>query len=201
MADLQLERALRRKGYRIVAGIDEAGRGPLAGPVMAGAVVLPRNFSHPYLTDSKKLSHAQREKVYAELVAEPDVMLASARVESDEIDKINILQATYQAMKRAFEALPLVPDVALIDGKPVQHFPAEYQAIIKGDSISFSIAAASIVAKVERDRIMVEYAEIYPEYGFERHKGYGTRVHCDALKKWGACPIHRQSFAPVAAVL
>jgi len=201
MPDLSFENELRARGYQVVAGIDEAGRGPLAGPVMAGAAVLPIDYRHPLLNDSKTLSEKRREEIYEELKADGSVIFASAKVEPKKIDQINILQANYLAMRKAFEALSVDPDIALIDGKPIQHFPKEHQAIIKGDSLSLSIAAASIVAKVERDRIMVRYAKKYPGYGFEKHKGYGTKAHLEALRKLGPCPIHRKSFAPVAELL
>lgn len=198
MPDLVHERRMRERGFVFVAGIDEAGRGPLAGPVMAAAVVLPDGFEHTVLNDSKQLSEKRREAIYEELCGDDSVHLAFAQIDPAEIDRINILQATYKAMRLAFEALPVSGHFALIDGKPVRGFPVEHEAIVKGDSISMSIAAASIVAKVERDRLMVSYASEYPEYGFERHKGYGTAQHLDALQKWGPCPIHRRSFAPVS---
>ncbi len=200
MPDFSLENALRKDGFFVIAGIDEAGRGPLAGPVMAGAVILPVDYKNSVLNDSKKLSGNVREGLYEDLISAPKVIFSSARVDSGEIDEINILQATWRAMAKAFEGLKPRPDVALIDGKPVKNFPARQKAVIKGDSLSLSIAAASIVAKVERDRIMLDYAKIYPEYGFERHKGYGTKAHLDALAQYGPCPIHRFSFAPVARV-
>lgn len=198
MPDLAFENQLRNEGFRLVAGIDEAGRGPLAGPVMAAAAVVPVDYAHSVLNDSKKLTEKVREEIYEELIEDDRVVFVSAAVEPEEIDRVNILQATYLAMARAFEQLRPLPDIALIDGKPVRNFPGLHRAVVKGDSLSLSIAAASIVAKVERDRIMREYAAKYPEYGFERHKGYGTKIHREALKKHGPCPIHRRSFAPVA---
>ena len=198
MPDLSFENQLRKEGYQIVAGIDEAGRGPLAGPVMAAAAVVPADYTHGVLNDSKKLSEKVRGRIYEELVSDDRVKFTSAAVEPDEIDRINILQATYLAMARAFEKLHPEADIALIDGKPVKNFPGLHKAVVKGDSLSLSIAAASIVAKVERDRIMCDYALEYPEYGFERHKGYGTKMHVEALRKHGPCLIHRRSFAPVA---
>ena len=201
MPDLSFENQLRKEGYKSVAGIDEAGRGPLAGPVMAAAAVVPGDYTHGVLNDSKKLTERVRERIYLELIEDERVVFASAVVEPDEIDRINILQATYLAMARAFEKLVPKADIALIDGKPVKNFPGVHKAVVKGDSLSLSIAAASIVAKVERDRIMCDYAEKYPEYGFERHKGYGTKLHREAILKHGPCPIHRRSFAPVAEAM
>lgn len=198
MPDLSHEKALHREGYSCIAGIDEAGRGPLAGPVSVAAVVLPAGYSHGVLTDSKLLTENAREKIYLELKSDEKIRIASVLIEPAEIDRINILQATWEGMRRAFLALAPLPDIALIDGKPVRDFPAPHRALVKGDSLSLSIAAASVVAKVERDRLMIAYAEQYPEYGFERHKGYGTKAHKEALRKHGPCPIHRRSFAPVA---
>lgn len=198
MPDLSHELKLKREGFSIVAGIDEAGRGPLAGPVMVAAVVLPGDFSHSVLTDSKKLTEKKREELYSEITNDSNICWASVAVEADEIDKVNILRATWLGMGRAYEKLFPRPDVALIDGKPVKDFPGEHRALVKGDSLSLSIAAASIIAKVERDRLMIQYANKYPEYGFERHKGYGTEFHRQALRLHGPCPIHRRSFAPVS---
>ncbi|MEM9016265.1 MAG: ribonuclease HII [Verrucomicrobiota bacterium] len=198
MPDLTHEANLWKEGYGIVAGIDEAGRGPLAGPVSAAAVILPERYQNAVLNDSKQLTENVRERLYAEITGDTDICWSSAMVEPVEIDKINILRATWKAMRLAFESMEQQPDIALIDGKPIKDFPAPHRALVKGDSLSLSIAAASIIAKVERDRLMVEYAERYPEYGFERHKGYGTAQHRKALQKHGPCPIHRLSFAPVA---
>lgn len=198
MPDLSHERHWRAAGFARIAGIDEAGRGPLAGPVTAAAVVLPDDYEHPILNDSKQLGEKRRDALYEEITRDPRIVWASARVEADEIDRINILRATHLAMARAFEKLLPRPDLALIDGKPVKSFPGEYRAIVKGDSLSLSIAAASIIAKVERDRIMLAFAGSFPGYGFERHKGYGTAAHLEALNRLGPCPIHRRSFAPVA---
>jgi len=201
MPDLEFESALRAKGYRRVAGIDEAGRGPLAGPVSAAAVILPSDFSHDLLDDSKKLTEKRRELLYEELTVRDDVLWALSYAEVDEIERINILKATHAAMARAAESLAPLPDYCLIDGLPVPDFPLESEGIVKGDGKSLSIAAASIVAKVSRDRLMLKYAETYPEYGFERHKGYGTKLHLEALREHGPCPIHRKTFAPVAALI
>ncbi len=202
MPDLTYERKLRRRGHKVIAGIDEAGRGPLAGPVVAGAVILPPRFRHAVLNDSKLLSEKKREALYEEITA-PDskVIWAAGIIDAKEIDEINILRATWKAMRVAFENLPVEAEVALIDGKPIKDFPKPHEAIVKGDSKSLSIAAASIIAKVTRDRMMLRYAEEYPEYGFAKHKGYGTAVHLAALAEHGACELHRRSFAPVTAVL
>jgi ribonuclease HII len=198
MPDLSLERQLLGQGYRLVAGIDEAGRGPLAGPVSVAAVILPKGYRHTVLTDSKKLTEKKREVLYEEITSDPDIAWHSVLIDAGTIDEINILQATWKGMAVAFTGLAEQADIALIDGKPVGNFPGEHKAVVKGDSLSLSIAAASIIAKVERDRLMIEYAAKYPEYHFERHKGYGTKLHLEALEKHGPCEIHRMSFAPVA---
>jgi len=195
---LRHERALRKTGVRHVAGIDEAGRGPLAGPVVAAAVILPDDFRHQVLTDSKQLSAPVRETLYGELTTEGNgVLWAVAMVESEEIDRINILRATHQAMRQAVAALPFLPGHALIDGRPVRPFPVPHTALVGGDGISFSIAAASILAKVTRDRLMAEMDVRYPGYHFAQHKGYGTAEHLAMLRAHGPCPIHRRSFLPV----
>jgi len=201
MPDLEFESALLAKGYRCVAGIDEAGRGPLAGPVSAAAVILPADFSHDLLDDSKKLTEKRRELLYEELTGRDDILWSLAYAEVDEIERINILKATHAAMARAAKSLSQTPDYCLIDGLPVPDFPLKSEGIVKGDGKSLSIAAASVIAKVSRDRLMLQYAETYPEYGFERHKGYGTKLHLEALREHGPCPIHRKTFAPVADVI
>ncbi|MEM7602252.1 MAG: ribonuclease HII [Verrucomicrobiota bacterium] len=198
MPDLKHENLLRQEGFGIIAGIDEAGRGPLAGPVAVAAVVLPDDYSHTVLNDSKQLTEKKRESLYEEITKDSQIQWASVMVEAEEVDRINILQATWEGMRRAFLKLRPSPDIALIDGKPVNDFPAPHRGLVKGDSLSLSIAAASIIAKVERDRLMLEYSSKFPEYGFDRHKGYGTALHKKALTKHGPCPIHRRSFAPVA---
>lgn len=196
--DLSYEGLASAAGHRFVAGIDEAGRGPLAGPVSAAAVVLPLGFAHPVLNDSKKLSEKKRESIFEELMLWPGLSWGHSYGDAEEIDRINILQSTHATMARAVAALPQA-DFALIDGRPVKNFPIPSQGIVKGDGKSLSIAAASIIAKVLRDRQMIEYDAIYPKYGFAKHKGYGTKAHLEALDKLGPCPIHRRSFAPVAA--
>ncbi len=176
-----------------ICGVDEVGRGPFAGPVMAGAVILPRDCEILYLNDSKKLSAKRREALYEE-IKEKAVAYAVARVEPERIDEINILQATYEAMKEAVEKLAPAPDIILVDAVTIPGIDTAQEPIIKGDARSVSIAAASVLAKVERDRVMMEYAEEYPGYGFETNMGYGTREHRDALKTLGPTPIHRRTF-------
>jgi len=198
MPSLFFEQEKQKEGFKFVAGIDEAGRGPLAGPVSAAAVILPDGFSHRLLDDSKKLTAKRREALYEELTNRDDIIWATSLGDVEEIDSINILGSTHAAMGRAAEAITPRPDYCLIDGLAVPRFPIPSEGIVKGDGKSFSIAAASVIAKVIRDRIMLGYADQYPEYGFERHKGYGTKLHMEALKKHGPCPIHRKSFAPVA---
>lgn len=198
MPTIDHENTLRAAGFRIVAGIDEAGRGPLAGPVCVAAVVLPEDFSHAVLNDSKQLSELKRERLYEEITSDTRIRWHCVSIEPDEIDRINILQATWEGMRRAALGLQPVPDAALIDGKPVKRFPLHHVALVKGDSLSYSIAAASIIAKVTRDRLMVAMARQHPEYGFEIHKGYPTPAHLAALRQHGPCPHHRRSFGPVS---
>jgi len=195
---LRHERELRKAGVEIIAGIDEAGRGPLAGPVVAAAVILPERFRHKTLTDSKQLSAAVREEIYGELTAAGcGVTWAVSIAGHEEIDRINILRATQEAMRRAVAALSIAPQHALIDGLPVRPFPIPHTALVGGDALSLSIAAASVIAKVTRDRIMLEMDALYPEYQFSQHKGYGTPAHLAMLRAHGPCPIHRRSFLPV----
>jgi ribonuclease HII len=196
--DFSRERALRARGFLLIAGVDEAGRGPLAGPVVAAAVVLPDDFGFDGLTDSKKVSAAKREKFYAILTAAAEILWAVAEATVEEIDRLNILHATHLAMGRAIERLPKRADHALVDGLPVRGLTVDHTALVEGDSLSLSIAAASIIAKVTRDRLMVELDAQYPQYGFGRHKGYGVREHLEALRKHGPCPAHRRTFQPVA---
>jgi len=195
---LRHERALYKTGVRIVAGIDEAGRGPLAGPVVAAAVVLPEKFRHPVLTDSKQLSPKQREEIYEELTsaaaARKGVRWQVASVDPVEIDRINILRATHHAMRCAVAALDPLPDHVLIDGLAVRPFPIAQTPLVKGDSKSFSIAAASVIAKVTRDRLMQEADRLYPSYLFGQHKGYATAEHLKRLREHGPCPLHRRTF-------
>ena len=202
MPDFSYEKAAIKRGDALgfphIVGIDEAGRGPLAGPVSAAAVILPKGYRHDLLDDSKKLSEKKRELIYEDLIADERIYWAHSFAEPEEIDRINILRATHAAMARAAAKLNLDPIYCLIDGLAVPNFPFPSEGIVKGDGKSLSIAAASIIAKVTRDRKMLEYAEEFPEYGFERHKGYGTKFHIEALQKHGPTEIHRRSFAPVA---
>lgn len=184
----------------IQAGVDEVGRGPLAGPVIAAAVVLPARFELEGLTDSKKLSPRSREALNV-MIREQALDWALGRCEVEEIDRINILQAALLAMKRAVEGLSLRPDLSLIDGNVAPSVGCRTRTLIGGDSIEPAISAASVLAKVERDREMTALHETYPEYGFDRHKGYATAVHLSALRRHGACRIHRRSFAPVREVI
>ena len=192
---LQFERAMEAAGFARIAGVDEAGRGPLAGPVVAAAVVLAAPVAG--LNDSKQLSEAQREGLF-EALQTGNHTIGVAVVPADEIDRIGIQQANYAAMARAVQALSPAPDYLLIDGFKVPGLLFPQTRIIKGDARSLSIAAASIIAKVTRDRMMLDYDRQHPEYGFARHKGYGTREHLAAIEKYGPCPIHRRSFAPLA---
>lgn len=198
MPDQALETALQSLGYQKIAGIDEAGRGPLAGPVAAAAVILPKFFKCPGLDDSKKISPKKRDHLYAILTTEPDVVWAVATASCDEIDELNILKATHLAMQRAAETIFPLPDYCLIDGLRVNNFPLPHDAIVKGDGKSLSIAAASIIAKVTRDRMMSKIDKEFPQFGFAKHQGYGTKAHLEALRIHGPCRHHRRSFQPVA---
>ena len=198
--DFSLEMQCFADGLRPVAGVDEAGRGPLAGPVVASAVILPETGDFSLFDDSKKLSEKRRENAYGRIEEQewPGLHWAVGMADVREIEELNILRATHLAMERAVKGLKVVPAVSLIDGKRATYYTLPQRPFVKGDSLSLSIAAASIIAKVTRDRIMVEAAKMYPEYGFERHKGYGTRAHVEKLKTHGPCPIHRKTFEPVA---
>ncbi len=192
--------AAREKGYRSVAGVDEAGRGPLAGPVVAAAVILPLDADLHGLDDSKKLTLKKREELFPKIQAQ-SIAYGVAVVSPEVIDEINILQATRLAMKQAVEKLMSVPDLLLIDGNQKIDFALEQWAIVKGDAKSFSIAAASVLAKVTRDRIMDDYHHLYPQYEFAQHKGYGTKLHRELIVKHGPCPIHRRTFKRVKEYL
>ncbi len=194
MPDYSFEQAAMSKGFKTVCGVDEAGRGPLAGPVCAAAVILPEGLVIEGLDDSKKLSEKKREMLYG-VITEKAVAWSVAFGSVEEIEEYNILEATFIAMNRAIDGLSVRPSFALIDGSSVpkgNSVPCE--TVVKGDSKSCSIAAASIIAKVTRDRLLKEYSEKYPEYGFEKHKGYGTAAHYEAIKKYGVLDIHRRSF-------
>ncbi len=198
--DWEWEFRLRTEGWKIIAGVDEAGRGPLAGPVVAAAVVLPHPLELEGLRDSKCLKEAQRDRLYASIVGAAECW-AVAAVEPDEIDRVNILRATHLAMARALAQLANSPCGALVDGLPVRGLPCPHRAIVKGDACCMSIAAASILAKVTRDRLMTALDEQYPGYGFARHKGYPTPDHLAALRELGPSPCHRRSFRPVAELI
>ena len=200
MSLFQFDKNYHDKNIDFLAGIDEAGRGPLAGPVTAAAVILAQNTDIPYLNDSKKLTPKKRDELF-EIIKARAIAFSIVCVDSQTIDKINILQATFLAMKNAVEALKIKPQLCLIDGNhKIPNFNLNQEAVISGDAKSASIAAASILAKVERDRLMLEYAKQYPEYFFEKHKGYGTKAHIEAINKYGACPIHRMTFAPLNGI-
>ncbi|MBQ8757370.1 MAG: ribonuclease HII [Oscillospiraceae bacterium] len=188
-----IEHSLFEKGMSVVCGVDEAGRGPLAGPVCAAAVILPPDVDIPGLNDSKKLSDKKRRELFP-VIKECAIAYGIAFADHHEIDEINILQATYLAMERALSQLKVKPDIALIDGNRAKNFGVPVQTVVHGDSLSASIAAASVLAKVTRDDYMLEMAEKYPQYGFEIHKGYGTKAHYAALREEGASPIHRMTF-------
>lgn len=192
------EKLAMSQGYTCICGIDEAGRGPLAGPVTAACVALPLDFEHGFITDSKKLTEKRREEAY-EIICRHAISIGIGIVHSDIIDKINILKATHRAMQLAICNMEPVctPTFALVDGLPVKGLPCLSQAIVSGDSLSVSIASASIIAKVTRDRMMHFLDNKYPEYHFKKHKGYGTKIHLDALRDYGPTPLHRRSFAPV----
>ena len=194
MPDYTFEKTARDEGFLTVCGVDEAGRGPLAGPVCAAAVILPDGLVIDGLNDSKKLSEKQRERLYDEIVSSA-VSWSVAFADVEEIEEYNILEATFIAMNRAIDGLSVKPDMALIDGnRAPRGAKLPCRTVIKGDSLSCSIAAASVIAKVTRDRLMTEYAKEYPQYGFEKHKGYGTAAHYRAVDESGLCPIHRPSF-------
>lgn len=189
----EIENEYHKNGYVNIAGIDEAGRGPLAGPVYAAAVILDSGTVIKGLNDSKKLSEKRREEIFDEII-EKAVSYHIFSVNEKVIDEINILEATYKAMGGAMEGLEVVPDFVLIDGNRIKGIELPHETVVKGDLKCASIAAASILAKVSRDRFMIEAAEKYPQYGFEKHKGYGTAAHNEAILKYGPCPIHRRTF-------
>lgn len=192
----RFEKEARVEGFAKIAGVDEVGRGPLAGPVLAAACILPEDFLLADVDDSKKLTAKQREELYEALTTNPDVIYGVGIASHEVIDAINIYQAIIQAMFSAVDQLSITPDLIMIDGMKLTHKSIATRKIVDGDSESMSIACASIIAKVTRDRIMSEYHHMWPHYGFDRHKGYGTACHLEAIAKYGPCPIHRLSFEP-----
>jgi ribonuclease HII len=195
MVDFQIENEYKTQGFKAICGVDEAGRGPLAGPVYAAAVILPEGCKIEGLNDSKKLTEKKREQLF-DVIKEKALAYGIGTANEKEIDEINILNATFLAMKRAVETLEFKPDLALIDGNQYPHISEEIKevTVIKGDAKSMSIAAASVLAKVSRDRYMLEMAEKYPQYEFEKHKGYGTKLHYEKIAQYGISEIHRRSF-------
>ena len=189
----EIEDGFYAQGIKVICGVDEAGRGPLAGPVCAAAVILPPHTEIPGLTDSKKLTDKKRRELFP-IIQEQAIAYGIGFADEKEIDEINILQATFLAMQRALDQLDVKPELALIDGNREKDFGIPVKTVVKGDSLSMNIAAASVLAKVTRDDLMVKYAEEYPQYGFEIHKGYGTKAHYAALTGHGPSPIHRMTF-------
>ena len=189
----EVEDSFYEKGVKLICGVDEAGRGPLAGPVCAAAVILPEHCEIPGLNDSKKLTDKKRRELFP-IIQEKAIAYGIAFASEEEIDEINILQATFLAMQRALDQLQVRPDLALIDGNRAKDFGLPVETVIHGDGLSLNIAAASVLAKVTRDDVMVKLAETYPQYGFEIHKGYGTKAHYAALEQFGPCAVHRRSF-------
>lgn len=193
MVDFEIEKEYVQKGYKVICGIDEAGRGPLAGPVYAAAVILPPDCEIDGLNDSKKLSEKKREQLF-DVVCDKALAYSIGVATEKEIDEINILQATFLAMRRAVESLEIKPDLALVDGNQKPKTGVDEVTVVKGDAKSMSIAAASILAKVSRDRFMVEMDKKYPEYEFSKHKGYGTKLHYEKIREFGVSDIHRRTF-------
>ena len=193
---LEYENKYYAKGYKYVAGVDEAGRGPLAGPVFAAAVIFDKDTYIPEINDSKKLTEKKREELF-EVIKEKALAYAIVSVDEKEIDRINILKATLKCFNLAVSSLKITPDVALIDGNRAGEMPTEFETVVKGDAKSMSIAAASILAKVARDRYVTELDSLYPQYNFKKHKGYGTKEHLEAIAQFGPCPIHRMTFKGV----
>jgi len=192
----EYERSFLAQGCQMIAGVDEAGRGPLVGPVVTAAVILPPNLLIKGINDSKKLSAKQREELF-HIISEKALAISYTEVSAATIDRINIYQATVAGMYESIKQLTIAPEAVLIDAVPLNKLTVPSQSIIKGDALSQAIAAASIIAKVTRDRLMDKLDEEYPQYGFARHKGYGTKEHLEAIKKYGPCPQHRQTFAPI----
>lgn len=198
---LVYEEEAYHQGYQILAGIDEAGRGPLAGPVVAAACIIPKGVLFAHVNDSKKLTSKKRQLLFQRLTTDPKVVFAVGIIDSQEIDRINIYQATIQAMWQAIHKLTIYPDCLLVDGMRLPHPTLPCKGIVKGDQLSQSIAAASIIAKETRDQLMREYHHQWPLYGFGQHKGYATAQHLEALRLYGPCPIHRRSFDPIKTTL
>ena len=190
---IEFDKEVKKEGYSVIAGVDEAGRGPLAGPVYACAIIMKEDNIINEVNDSKKLSEKKREELY-DIILENAVCYSVASVDEKTIDEINILNATMLAMEKAIEGLSVKPDLVLIDGNQNKNISANNRTVIKGDALSYNIAAASVIAKVSRDRYIREMAEKYPEYGFEKHKGYGTKDHMAILREIGPCEIHRKTF-------
>ena len=193
MSLFEYDISVKEEGYNIICGVDEAGRGPLAGPVFACAIIMKEDFIIPEVNDSKKLTEKKREALY-DLILENAVAYSVALVDEKEIDEINILNATMKAMEMAINGLKVKPDLALIDGNQNRGITTNNRTVVKGDAKSYNIAAASIIAKVSRDRFIIKMDELYPEYGFKKHKGYGTKEHMKALFEYGPAPIHRTKF-------
>ncbi|OGN63979.1 MAG: ribonuclease HII [Chlamydiae bacterium RIFCSPHIGHO2_12_FULL_49_9] len=191
------EKRLKSEGFQKIAGIDEAGRGPLAGPVVAAACILPDDALFEHLNDSKQLTPEEREILFAQITNNPNVVYGIGIIDEKTVDRVNILQATFLAMHKAVAALPIKPDYLLIDGSQLPIFDIPTEALVRGDSLSVSVAAASVLAKVTRDRLLEKLDADYPQYGFKQHKGYATQQHLDAILRHGPCPIHRKSFDPV----
>ena len=198
--NLFYEETVWSQGNDLIAGIDEVGRGPLAGPVVACAIILPKEFYLEEITDSKKLSSRKREELF-NIIKKEAVSIGLGLVREDVIDLINIRQATFLAMKKAISRLKIQPDHVLVDGEKIPQIDIPQIPIVKGDTLSFTISSASIIAKVTRDRLMDKYHNFWPEYNFRGHKGYGTKEHILSLEKYGICPIHRKSFKPVTEVI
>lgn len=191
--NLDIEKIIWSNGFQRIAGVDEAGCGPLAGPVVAAAVILPHDFYHSGINDSKKLTSSKREE-FAQLIKNKAIATGIGVVSHSEIDRLHIRQATFKAMRKALGSLGIKPDYILFDGYELPERLFRQEAIINGDEISFTIAAASILAKVTRDHLMIKYHQQYPQYGFDRHKGYGTVFHREMIRKYGPCPLHRKTF-------
>ena len=197
---IQFEEDARRQGFHSIAGVDEAGRGPLAGPVLSAACIIPKGTFFPGIDDSKKLTPLQRDKLFDQITSCEGIVYSVGLVSHQEIDRVNIYQATILAMLQAIAGLTHAPDYLLVDGMKLPHPTIPCLKIIKGDALSQSIAAASVIAKVTRDRLMEEYDQQYPQYGFKQHKGYGTPQHLMAISTHGPCEIHRRSFAPINSI-